>query len=105
MKEIVVLSTADSMETALKIARALTEAREAACVNIVPGIQSFFFWEGRTQEASETLMICKSRQQILDRIIARVRDLHSYSVPEVLALPIAAGLTAYLQWVTDSTKQ
>ena len=103
-EEIVVLITASAPEEAARIGKALVEEHLAACVNIVPGVRSFFFWEGRTQDASELLLLCKSRLPLMDRLIARVRELHSYTVPEIIALPVAAGLTDYLHWVRDSTK-
>lgn len=101
---IVILITAGSADEAAVIARTLVEEHLAACVNILPGVRSFFFWEGTTQDASETLMICKSRSPLLDAVIARVRALHSYAVPEIIALPIAGGLPDYLAWLDTSTK-
>lgn len=104
-EEIVILITAGSQDEAAKIARTLVDERLAACVNVLPGVRSFFFWEGRTQDAAETLMICKSRLPVMERIIARVKELHSYTVPEIIALPVTAGLPDYLRWVADSTKR
>ena len=101
---IVILITAGSADEAAVIARTLVDEHLAACVNILPGVRSFFFWEGKTQDAAETLMICKSRSLLLDAVIARVRALHSYSVPEIIALPIMGGLPDYLAWVDNSTK-
>ena len=88
---IVVLITASSEDEAAAIAKALVEERLVACVNIVSGMRSFFFWEGSMQDARETLLICKSRRQLMEQIISRVKELHSYAVPEVIALPIAGG--------------
>ncbi len=102
--EIIILITAATPDEAAKIARALVDEHLAACVNILPKVHSVFFWEGRTQEVAETLMLCKSRMPIMEHVIARVRELHSYTVPEIIALPVTAGLSAYLRWVTDSTK-
>ncbi len=102
--EIIILITAATPDEAAKIARALVDEHLAACVNILPNVHSVFFWEGRTQEVAETLMLCKSRMPIMEHVIARVRELHSYTVPEIIALPVTAGLPAYLRWVTDSTK-
>ena len=101
---IVILITAGSADEAAVIARTLVDEHLAACVNILPGVRSFFFWEGATQDASETLMICKSRSPLLEPVIARVRSLHSYAVPEIIALPIAGGLPDYLTWLDNSTK-
>jgi periplasmic divalent cation tolerance protein len=103
-EEILVLITASSGEEAATIAGALVNEHIAACVNILPGVRSLFFWEGGTQEAHETLLICKSRQPLLEKLISRVKSLHSYAVPEVIALPIIAGSRDYLDWVRESTK-
>lgn len=101
---IVILITAGSTDEAAAIARTLVDERLAACVNILPGVRSFFFWEGTTQDAPETLMICKSRSTLLEAVIARVRSLHSYTVPEIIALPIAGGLPDYFAWLDSSTQ-
>ncbi len=103
-EEIIVLITAGSGEEAATIARALVDEHIAACVNVVPEVRSLFFWEGRTQDARESLLICKSRQPLLEKLISRVKTLHSYAVPEVLALPIIAGSRDYLDWLGESTK-
>jgi periplasmic divalent cation tolerance protein len=103
-EEIIVLITASSGEEAATIAEALVSEHIAACVNIVPEVRSLFFWEGKLQDAREVLLICKSRQPHLERLISRVKSLHSYAVPEVIALPIIAGSRDYLDWVRESTK-
>jgi len=103
-QEIVILITASSPEEGAKIAEALVTEHLAACVNCIPGVRSFFFWENRTQEAAEVLLVCKSRMALMEKVCERVTALHSYTVPEIVALPIAAGLPAYLAWVRDSTQ-
>jgi periplasmic divalent cation tolerance protein len=103
-EDILVLITASSGEEAATIAGALVSEHIAACVNILPGVRSIFFWEGGTQEARETLLICKTRQPLLEKLISRVKSLHSYAVPEVIAVPIIAGSRDYLDWVRESTK-
>ncbi len=103
-EEIIVLITAQSREEAATIATALVDEHVAACVNIVPEISSFFFWEGKTQVARETLLICKSRKPLLEELINRVKSLHSYTVPEIIALPVAGGARDYLDWVRESTR-
>lgn len=103
-EEIVILITVGSPDEAATIARTLVDEHLAACVNIIPSVRSFFFWEGRTQDAAEALMICKSRMPLMDAVIARVKTLHTYAVPEIIALPVAAGLPSYLAWVKDATK-
>jgi periplasmic divalent cation tolerance protein len=104
-EEIIVLITASSDDEAENIGYALVDERLAACVNIVPGIRSLFFWEGKTQDGRELLLICKSRQPLLERIVARVKSLHSYTVPEVIALPVAGGSEEYLGWLREATRE
>jgi periplasmic divalent cation tolerance protein len=103
--EIIVLITAASPDEAGKIGTALVNERLAACVNIVPEVRSLFFWEQRVRDDRETLIICKSRLQLMEKLVARVKALHSYSVPEVLALPIVGGSRDYLDWLKDATKE
>jgi len=74
-------------------------------VNIVPEVRSLFFWDGKTRDERETLLICKSRLPRLEQLVARVKSLHSYAVPEVIALPIVAGSRDYLEWVKDATNE
>ena len=100
---IVCLATASSAEEAEKIARALVEEQLAACVNLVDGVRSIYRWEGKIEDGQEVLLVIKSRRHLLEDVIARVRALHSYSVPEVIALDVAGGNADYLAWVTDST--
>jgi periplasmic divalent cation tolerance protein len=102
--EIVVLITASTRDEAGKIGKALVDEHLAACVNIVPEVRSLFFWEGRTQDETETLLIVKSRLVLMDRLLERVKLLHSYTVPEVIALPIVAGSRDYLDWLKASTE-
>jgi periplasmic divalent cation tolerance protein len=101
--EIIVLVTASSKEEAVRIGTALVNEHIAACVNIVPQIRSLFFWDGKTRDESETLLIVKSRLPLLERIDGRVKALHSYSVPEVIAIPIVSGSLEYLRWLREST--
>ena len=102
---IIVLITASSGDEAVKIAAALVNEHLAACVNIVPEVRSLFFWEGKTQDARETLLVCKSRLPLIEKLIVRVKELHSYTVPEIIALPIVAGSREYLTWVKETVKE
>jgi periplasmic divalent cation tolerance protein len=102
--EIVILITAASDDEAARIARALVDERLAACANILPGVRSLFFWEGRTQDAREVLMVVKTRHTLLDSIVQRVKALHSYTVPEIIALPVLGGSQDYLDWVRETVK-
>jgi periplasmic divalent cation tolerance protein len=100
---VVVLVTAASAEDAARIGRALVEERLAACANVVGPITSIYRWQGAVEEASEHLMLVKARATDFDRIAARVRELHAYDVPEIIALPIRGGSPAYLAWLAEST--
>jgi periplasmic divalent cation tolerance protein len=103
MKNIVVLITVPSAEEAAKIAKVLVEERLAACANIVKDIRSVFRWEGKIEDDSEALMVLKTREALFEDLEKRVRELHSYSVPEVIALPIVKGSEAYLSWLQEET--
>jgi periplasmic divalent cation tolerance protein len=96
---VVVLVTAASRDEAERIGDALVEAMVAACATIVPGVTSIYRWEGRMERAEEWLLIIKTRSDVLGELIERVHALHSYEVPEVLALPVVGGSEAYLRWL------
>ena len=100
---IVILITSDSIEEADHIARVLLEKKKVACVNIVRGIDSYFWWEGKVDSARENLLIAKTRTSLLPEVVALVRKIHSYDVPEVIALPIIGGNQDYLEWIDQST--
>ena len=97
--KIVVFSTAASAEEAEKIARRLVEARLAACVNVIREIRSFYRWQGKTEDAAEWLLVIKSSREHFDALRAAVEKLHSYDVPEVIALPVVDGARNYLNWM------
>lgn len=100
---VAVLVTAAEAEEAERIARTVVAERLAACVNILGGVRSIYRWEGRVEDASEQLLVLKARGADVPALIARVRALHSYEVPEVIALPIVAGSESYLAWLGAST--
>ena len=102
MNEILIMSTADTLDLAQEIASALIQAREAACVNIIPGIRSIYRWEGKVCDEGEFLLIIKSSAERFEAVRSRIRLLHTYKVPEVIAIPIAAGDPAYLAWLRSS---
>jgi periplasmic divalent cation tolerance protein len=104
MSETITFATCQDARQAKAIARALVKEKLAACVTIVPGITSVYTWEGTTEEASEVLLLIKSRSALSKKLVARIRALHSYSVPEVVTLTIASGNPAYLRWVRESTR-
>lgn len=97
---LVVLVTASSADEARQLARGLLENRLAACVNVVP-VASLFRWEGAIQQEAEALMIIKTRADAFDRLAQAIKAAHSYDVPEIIALPIAAGSAEYLKWIDD----
>ncbi|MBI4591482.1 MAG: divalent-cation tolerance protein CutA [Candidatus Rokubacteria bacterium] len=99
---LVVLVTVPSIDAGTMLARALVEERLAACVNVVPGVRSIFFWEGRLQEESEALLVVKTGRDRYEALQRRILALHPYSVPEVLALPVESGFPAYVAWVRES---
>ncbi len=100
---LVVLITVASREEAERIARRLVEDRLAACVNIVSQVRSFFIWQGKFSEEDELLLVAKTRRARFRELATVVTQLHSYSVPEIIALPILVGSSDYLRWVAEST--
>lgn len=105
MDEIVVLVTVGSEPEAERIANKLVEQELVACVNVLPGILSVFRWEGKVSREREVLLIAKTVNQLFERVVSVVKSLHSYDVPEVIALPIQHGLPEYLSWVRNVTNQ
>ncbi|HYM05128.1 MAG TPA: divalent-cation tolerance protein CutA [Terriglobales bacterium] len=97
--KIVVLSTASSAEEAEKIARRLVEQHLAACVNVAPGVRSFYRWKGKVEDSGEWLLIIKSSRSRFEALQAEMEKLHSYEVPEVIALAVIEGARNYLQWM------
>jgi periplasmic divalent cation tolerance protein len=105
MSEISVLFvTVGSEEEASRIGRALVEEKLVACVNMLPRIRSIYWWKGEVCDSEEYLLIMKSRSSLFAALQSRIRELHSYEVPEIIAFPIARGLPEYLDWVLENTK-
>jgi periplasmic divalent cation tolerance protein len=100
---VVVLVTAESSEEAARIGQALVAERLAACANVVGPIRSIYRWQGAIEDTAEHLLLLKARARDAAAVDERVRALHSYEVPEVLALPIRAGSAAYLAWLAEAT--
>ncbi len=99
---IVVFITAKDIVEAKKISDQLLEKKLIACANIIEGVQSVFWWQGKIDQAKETLMILKSKQSLFKKIVKTVKAHHSYAVPEVIALPIVDGNPDYLKWIDES---
>ncbi len=102
---IIVFVTCPDKGNAEKIALALTRKRLAACVNITQAIKSIYRWKGRVEEATERLMIVKSKKPLLNKIIREVKLNHPYQVPEIVAFPIVGGSKEYLQWLMKETDE
>lgn len=100
---IVTYVTVSSMEEAKNISYALVESKLAACANIVPSITSVYTWQGKICEDQECLLIIKTRKELFLPLREKVKSLHSYTVPEIIALPVVEGSKSYLDWIKDET--
>lgn len=101
-EQIVILSTCAGEAEARKLAGLLLERRLAACVNILPGIRSYYRWQGKLESGDEHLLLIKSSRELLPAVTAAIESAHSYEVPEVIALPIIDGSANYLAWLRSS---
>ena len=100
---LVVLVTAGTPENAAAIARTLVEERLAACGNIIERVRSIYRWQGKIEDQPEALLLLKTRSELFEALRQRVVELHPYEVPEIIALPLAAGHRPYLDWIDDCT--
>jgi periplasmic divalent cation tolerance protein len=96
---VVVFITTKDVEEAEKIGKTLVKRRQAACVNVIPEVSSHFWWKDKLDASKESLLIVKTKSSLLPDIIKSVRKIHSYSVPEIIALPIVGGNQDYLDWI------
>ncbi|HZT37159.1 MAG TPA: divalent-cation tolerance protein CutA [Bryobacteraceae bacterium] len=103
--KIVVFSTCETEEEAARVGRSLVEKGLAACVNILPGMRSIYRWKDAVEEASETLLIIKTGRPLVGAVEAEIERLHSYELPEVVALQIVDGSDRYLDWLAAGLKQ
>ncbi|MFH1359523.1 MAG: divalent-cation tolerance protein CutA [Candidatus Omnitrophota bacterium] len=101
---IVIFITAKNKKEAVKICQALLKKKLIACANVIDSVESFFWWQGKIDRAKETLCVLKSKKRLLKEITQTVKSLHSYDVPEVIALPIIGGHKPYLDWVNQSVQ-
>jgi periplasmic divalent cation tolerance protein len=107
--KIVVLSTCSSTEEAYRIANELVSKRLAACVNVIGGVKSVYRWEGKIENSEEALLVIKTSRGLFDSVRAQIEKMHSYDLPEVIALHVVAGSEPYLEWlnrelVSDETR-
>lgn len=103
MKLVFVYITVRDKKEALRIGRELLKSRLVACVNILGGIRSMYWWRGKIEGAGETALVAKTRQDRLPALVRKVKSLHSYEVPCVVALPIMGGNPAFLKWIAEET--
>jgi len=101
---IIVLITAGNEEEAHKIAELLVNEKKAACVNILPGVDSLFWWEDKIDSARESLLLVKTKASLFPEVVELVKRTHSYEVPEIIALPIIAGSEDYLKWLDTACR-
>ena len=101
---VIVLNTCPDKETATSVASALIQQRLAACVNILPGLTSIFHWQGQIESGEEVLLLIKTTQTAYDAVQATICDIHPYELPEIIAVPINAGLPAYLAWIATNVE-
>ncbi len=104
MTSTMIYITASSRDEALRIGRIVVGDRLAACANVLPGVTSVFLWQGEVQEEGETSLILKTRSELVERLTRRVKELHSYDCPCVVALPITGGNPDFLQWIAEETR-
>ena len=104
IEHIVALSTLGSEEEAVRLAKTLVERRLVACVNVLPGVRSFYRWEGRLADDREVFLIMKTRSERWEALSAAIAELHPYDVPELISLPLHGGAASYLSWVDASTR-
>ncbi|HEY2359584.1 MAG TPA: divalent-cation tolerance protein CutA [Candidatus Angelobacter sp.] len=100
----IIFTTAGSQEEARKIANALVERRLAACVNIVPQIESIYRWQHKVEMAQEWLLLIKTQAELFEQIRDAVKELHSYELPECVMLEVSAGSKEYLHWIDENTR-
>jgi periplasmic divalent cation tolerance protein len=102
---LVVLVTAPGREEALRISESLVKDRLCACCNVVEGVSSIFTWKGALEHEKECLIIIKTNSALFENLMARIKELHSYDVPEIISLPVISGNPAYLRWIDEVVGQ
>jgi periplasmic divalent cation tolerance protein len=102
MRAIVVVTTVGTEEQAYLIAREIVARRQAACVNILPGVRSIYRWKGKICKDGELLLVVKTLEDEFAGIVATIRELHSYELPEILSFSVVRGEPGFLQWIADS---
>ena len=103
-KAILVLCTFPETESVKSVAETLVNEKLAACVNVIPGVQSIFRWQDKIDNANENILIIKTKDSLYDELEVRIKELHPYELPEIISVPIDKGLNKYLDWISESTK-
>ncbi|MBC7127346.1 MAG: divalent-cation tolerance protein CutA [Candidatus Methanosuratincola petrocarbonis] len=101
---IVSIITVGDLRQGEEIARRLVEERLAACVNILPSMRSVYRWKDRVEESTEFMLIVKTEQRVFEKMKKRVLELHSYELPEIIALNVSEGLESYLDWISSNVE-
>lgn len=102
--QLVTLCTVPDRDTGERIGKCLVEERLAACVNLIPGLTSIYRWQGKVENTSEVLLVIKTTGARFEAVRKRIKELHPYEVPEIIAVPIAHGDPEYLKWITENSK-
>tara|TARA_B100001250_G_scaffold409786_1_gene434835 strand:- start:323 stop:649 length:327 start_codon:yes stop_codon:yes gene_type:complete len=103
-KSILVLCTSPDPASAKSIAEKLVNEKLAACVNVIPGVQSIFRWQGTIDHANENILVIKTKDNLYSELEERIKELHPYELPEIISVSIEKGLLKYLDWINESTK-
>lgn len=101
---VAVYVTVPTADVGRQVAAALIESKLAACVSMIPGVESMYWWEGKVETETELLLMIKSRASLVDALTTRVKEIHPYDTPEVIAVPITGGSDAYIKWLLDATR-
>jgi periplasmic divalent cation tolerance protein len=100
---VLILVTVNSQEEGQSIARALVDSRLAACVNIISGLRSIYRWKGKIWDEGEFLLLIKTQMALFEQVEGKIKEIHSYEIPEIISIPITQGFGTYLNWLREST--
>lgn len=98
-----IYSTMDDIKDARRIAKLLVEEQLVACVNIIPNIESYYRWKGKTEDSKEVIIIAKTTDKNVKKTLQRIKTLHSYELPDIIVIPIIGGINEYLDYIADET--
>jgi periplasmic divalent cation tolerance protein len=98
-----IYSTVGKLQDAKRIARSIVEEKLAACVNILPGVESIYRWKGKIEEENECVLIAKTSDRNVSKVIKRIEEIHPYEVPDIVVLPLSDGLKSYIEYVEKET--